>query len=93
MKNLQIIRFKDLRFQFVEDCGLQLLENNNNNVCWIESSKETKIRHHLIDIIDQIEWNNNIKTVNCGSDSTETLIKVLENNEEIAEYVLEHMGE
>ena len=94
MKDLQIIKFKGLRFQFVEDCGLQLLENNNN-VCWIESTEETQIRHNLSELLDEIEWNNDIKTVNCGASSTGigTLIQVLENNEEIAEYVLEHMGE
>ena len=50
MKNLQIIKFEGLRFQFVEDCGLQLLENNNE-CTGVESSEETKIRHHLIDLL------------------------------------------
>ena len=93
MKNLQIIRFEGLRIRFIEDCGFQLLKNNK--VCWSESTEETQIRYKLVDIIDQIEWNNDIKTVNCGSDSTGTgtLIQVFENGEEISEYVLEHMGE
>ena len=92
MKDLQIIKFEGLRFQYVEDCGLQLLELNNE-CTGIESFEETKTRHNLSELLDEIKWNNDIKTVNCGSDSTGTLIKVLENNEEIAEYVLEHMEE
>ena len=92
MKDLQIIKFEGLRFQFCEGCGFELLELNN--VCTgIESSEETQIKHKLSFIIDKIECNNEIETVNCGSDSTGTLIQILENGEEIAEYVLEYMGE
>ena len=50
MKNLQIIKFKGLRFQYVEGCGLQLLELNNECI-GIESFKETEIRHHLIKLL------------------------------------------
>ena len=94
MKNLQIIKFEGLRFQFCEGCGLELLENNN--ACTgIESYEETKIKHKLIDIIDQIEWNNEIETINCGTSATGigTLIQVLKNGKEISEYVLEYMGD
>ena len=50
MKNLQIIRFEGLRFQYVEGCGFQLLENNNE-CTGIENFEETKIRRHLIKLL------------------------------------------
>ena len=94
MKDLQIIRFEGLRFQFCEGCGLELLENNNS-CTGIESYEETKTKHKLNNIIDQIKCNNEIETFNCGESSNGigTLIQVLKNGKEISEYVLEYMGD
>ena len=89
MKNGTKIMFNNLEFMVIENCGLQLMEEDGE-AAYTESAQETTSRKELEKILDRIETDNSIETVNCGSSSNYfgELVQVLEDGEEIAEFVI-----
>ena len=53
MKNLTEFMYRGIHFQYIEDCGLQILENGE--AIGIESSEETMIRKEAEMLLEKEE--------------------------------------